>query len=74
MASIKRTFKRDLDITCRLFAIDLAKKMSHLFRKRLKLRLNKFGLNSKCLLKILRLTQPPYEIVHSSDVPNILLL
>ena len=70
---IKRTFKRHLDFTRRLFAIDLAK-TSHLFPKSLKLRLNKFCLNSKCFFKILRLTQPLYEIVHSSDVLNTLIL
>ena len=37
-------------------------------------RLNEVGLNSKCFFKILRLTQPLYEIVHGSDVPNTLIL
>ena len=68
-ASNKRTFKRHLDPTRPHFAIDLAN-TSHLFPKRL----NEFGLNSKRLFKILRLTQPLYEIVHSSDVLNTLIL
>ena len=72
-ALIKRTFERHLDPTCRFFGIRLAKTFN-LLPKRMKLRLHKFGLNSKRFFKILRLAKPFYEILHSSDVLDTLSL
>src|SRR4029077_1646293 len=72
-ALIKRTFERHLDPTCGFFGIRLAKTFN-LLPKRMKLGLHKFGLNSKCFFKILRLVQFLYEFAHSDDVFNTLIL
>ena len=72
-ALIKRTFKWHLDPTCGFFGIRLAKTFN-LLPKRMKLGLHKFGLNSKCFFKILRLAQFLNKFAHSDDVLNTLIL
>ena len=72
-ALIKRTFEWHLDPTRGFFGIRLTKTFN-LLPKHTKLGLHKFGLNSKCLSKILRLTKPLYELVHRIDVLNTLIL
>ena len=72
-ALIKQTFEWHHDPTCGFFGIGLAKTFN-LLPKRMKLGLHKFGLNSKCFFKILRLAQFLYEFAHRDDVLNTLIL